>query len=389
MARFDRYLLSQLLMLFGFFALVLVAIYWINSAVRLFDQLIADGQSAWVFLEFTALTLPNVIRITLPLAGFAAAVYATNRLMSDSEFVVMQATGFSPWRLARPALVFGLITAAIMSAMTNFLVPLSQEQIVLRNRDIAANVTARLLTEGSFLHPVSGITVYIRQIDEDGTLNDLFLSDRRVADQPQTYTAAQAYIVNANEDPEGRPQPKLVMVNGLAQDLDQETGLLFTTHFQNFSYDLGSLVDTSDFRVVSIRNLPTWTLLAHPKAAAELTGERLGWVVQEGHGRITQALLCVVAALIGFAGLQVGGYSRFGVWRQIGMAVLLLVAVKFIEGLVIDPVRKDPVLWPLLYLPAALGMAVSGVLLWWASRARRVRDRVFPAEPGDGAEAPA
>ena len=45
-SRLDRYLLSQLLGLFGFFSLVLVAVYWINRAVGLFDQLIGDGQSA-------------------------------------------------------------------------------------------------------------------------------------------------------------------------------------------------------------------------------------------------------------------------------------------------------------------------------------------------------
>ena len=43
MSRFDRYLLSQLLALFGFFALVLVAVFWVNRAVGLFDQLIGDG----------------------------------------------------------------------------------------------------------------------------------------------------------------------------------------------------------------------------------------------------------------------------------------------------------------------------------------------------------
>lgn len=51
MSRSDRYILSQLMMLFGFFALVLVAVYWVNRAVLLFDDLIADGQSAWVFLN--------------------------------------------------------------------------------------------------------------------------------------------------------------------------------------------------------------------------------------------------------------------------------------------------------------------------------------------------
>ena len=96
------------MMVFGFFALVLVSVYWVNSAVRLFDRLISDGQSVWVFLEMTALPLPNVIRLMLPVAAFVAVVHAPNRKAGESELVVMQATGFSPFRLARPVLYFGL-----------------------------------------------------------------------------------------------------------------------------------------------------------------------------------------------------------------------------------------------------------------------------------------
>ena len=40
MIRIDRYILSQLLILFGFFALVLVAVLWINRGVSLFERLI-------------------------------------------------------------------------------------------------------------------------------------------------------------------------------------------------------------------------------------------------------------------------------------------------------------------------------------------------------------
>jgi lipopolysaccharide export system permease protein len=72
-------MLSQFMVLFGFFALVLIAIFWINKAVRMFDRLIADGQSTWVFMEFTALTLPGVIGVILPIAAFAAAVYVMHR----------------------------------------------------------------------------------------------------------------------------------------------------------------------------------------------------------------------------------------------------------------------------------------------------------------------
>jgi len=101
LSRFDRYILSQLLALFGFFSLVLVAVYWINRAVMLFDQLIGEGHSLWVFLEISALTLPGVIAIVLPLSAFAGTVFVVNRLTQESELVVMQATGFSPFRLAR------------------------------------------------------------------------------------------------------------------------------------------------------------------------------------------------------------------------------------------------------------------------------------------------
>ena len=125
-------MLSQLIMLCGFFGLVLVLVYSINRAVLLFDQLIADGQSAGVFIEFTALTLPAVIRLALPLAAFAAAIYVTNRMTNDSELVVVQATGYSLFRIARPVLYFGLIVALLMSLLMHFLVPRSTAQLALR-----------------------------------------------------------------------------------------------------------------------------------------------------------------------------------------------------------------------------------------------------------------
>ena len=53
MARFDRYLLSQLMVVFGFFSLVLVMVYWINRAVVLFDRLIAAlfTKSPWKLVK--------------------------------------------------------------------------------------------------------------------------------------------------------------------------------------------------------------------------------------------------------------------------------------------------------------------------------------------------
>ena len=185
-------MLSQLLMLFGFFSLVLVAVYWVNRAVSLFDRLIGDGQSALVFLEMTALTLPNVIRLVLPVAAFAATVHVTNRLSTESELVVMQATGFSAFRLARPVLFFGLIVAAMMAVLVHVLVPASRTALADRQAAIAENVTARFLREGMFQFPAEGITLYIREVTELGELRDIFLSDARSEGAQAIYTARTA-----------------------------------------------------------------------------------------------------------------------------------------------------------------------------------------------------
>ncbi|MFU8882756.1 MAG: LPS export ABC transporter permease LptF [Rhodobacterales bacterium] len=365
MARFDRYLLSQMMVLFGFFALILVSIYWINQAVRLFDRLVGDGQSAMVFVEFSLLTLPNVIRLVLPMAAFAGAVYVTNRLSSESELVVMQATGFSPWRLARPVAVYGLVVAGMMSVLTHLLVPASLEEMKQREAELSQNVTAKLLTEGTFLHPSSGITFYIREISPEGGLHDVYLSDRSRPDRSLTHTATEAFLVN---DSAGT---RLVMVDGLSQTYFPQTQLLYTTHFADFTYDITALLVSPRAHMREVRHVGSWELLTAPEAIATETGQSRGVIAEELHGRINQPLMALAAALIGFSALLVGGFSRFGVWKQIVGALVLLVLVKLIEGLVTDPVRANADLWPLVYAPSVAGLAMAGALLAWTARPRR------------------
>ncbi|GGF52979.1 MULTISPECIES: LPS export ABC transporter permease LptF [Mameliella] len=374
MQRFDRYVLSQLMVVFGFFALVLVAVYWVNKAVAVFDQLISDGHSVRVVMEFTALSLPAVIAQVLPLASFAAAVYVTNRLSSDSELTVVQATGYSPWRLARPVLIFGIIVALMMSVLTHLLVPKSLEQLRIREKALSGSVSARLLRDGVFLHPVDGVTFYIRDITEQGELRDVVLSDRRTPGRDVTYTSEQAYLIN---DEEG---PKLVMLSGMAQTMNLESRRLSTTNFSDLVYDVSELVIAGRPNSRRLNYMPTWELITQPIAAAEEARDTPGEAVEEGHLRFQLALLVMVAPLIGYAALMVGGYSRFGVTRQIVFAIGLLVLVKLVESLVTDPVRADHTIWPLVYLPSVIGLSVVWVLLWQASRTYRPRRRRAPSQ---------
>ena len=370
LARFDRYVLSQLFVLFGFFSLVLVSVYWINRAVILFDRLIADGQPASVFLEFTALSLPNVVRMVLPLSAFAASVYVTNRLASESELVVMQATGYSPWRLARPVMIFGLIVGTFMMVLTQYLVPSSLEQLRFRENEISGTLSAKLLREGEFMNPTQGVTFYIREITPEGVLKDVFLSDRRNADRASTYSSVDGFLVN---EPTG---PKLVMVNGIAQTLNIETRKLTKTKFTDFAYNISDLIDAPGALFKPLDQRPTAELYFAIEMVSVATAKSHGRILEEVHGRFNQPILCAVAALIGFSTLLVGGFSRFGVGRQIIGAILLLVLVKLVESIVTDPIRANANLWPLVYAQSVFGLGVSMLMLRLAARPRRRRKDV-------------
>ncbi len=360
-------MLSQLFMLFGFFALVLVAVYWVNRAVILFDQLIADGHSAFVFLEFTALSLPQVIGMVLPMATFAAAIYVTNRLSADSELTVMQATGYSPWRLARPVLIYGLLLALMMSVLTHLLIPASLERLKEREREIAGSISARLLREGTFLHPAEGVTFYIREISPEGELADVFLSDVRNANRHITYTAEKAYLLR---DDDG---PKLIMRDGMAQVLTPDTGQLSTTNFAQFSRDISGLIAQNGQGPRKLRYVPTWETLFDTLAVAEEVNDPPGEVLLEGHQRISQALVTIVAALIVLDG------------RRASQAVFLLVVVQLVEGAMTEPVRGDMTLWPLAYVHVAIGLVIALALYWRADHPAAFRRRRPNAPAAEGA----
>jgi len=364
--RLDRYLLSQLMALFGFFSLVLVSVYWVNQAVLLFDKLISDGQTAWVVLEFTALALPNVIRLVLPVSAFAAVIYAVNRLSSESELVVMRAAGGSPWQLARPVAIFGVIVALMMVALVHVLVPVSRAQMALRQAQISENVTARFLTEGSFQHPAPGVTIYIREISPFGELLDIYLVDARSAANRTNYSAEKALIVRSDTG------PKLIMFTGLAQTLRLTDRSLAITRFASFTYDIASLVGTPTRGASGWDELPSWALIApgDDQLAAAKSTRATAWQVL--NDRFAQPLLAPAAALIGFAALMLGSFSRFGMWRQIGLAIVGLIVLQFLNNAAESAMRAGPELWWLAYLPSLAGLSVAALLLWLAGRPRRV-----------------
>lgn len=368
MSRIDRYVVMQLLGVFGFFALILVAIYWVNRAVGLLDSLVGDGQSVGVFLQMSLLTVPSVVELIAPMAAFGAAVFVANKLTHDSEMVVLQALGFSYFRLARGALIFGLVVAMLTALVTNFLIPAAATQMRELNGEIARNSTAKYLKEGQFLQPDPGIVLYIREISATGELLDMFISDTRDPLVQQIYTAQRSFVIN---DKDG---PKLLMLDGILQRKIRGQAILSISRFADFTYALSSMVKGDAPGQRGMAELSTLELLrASPGAVAE-TASAAGWMRYTGHLRLSWPITAAFTAMIGFAALFLGAFSRQGLLWQILVATMLLIVMYLVH---IITLSRAPVFahgWVLAYATPLLGAGLTGGVLWragWPRRSRR------------------
>jgi lipopolysaccharide export system permease protein len=363
--RLDRYILRQLIATFGFFVLVFTGVVWLTQAVRLIDTVIASGQSARVFLEFSGLVLPQVFVIVLPLAGIGAALHALNKLYSDSELIVMMGVGLGPAALLRPVAVFGALIGAGMAIMTMVLVPYAGTVLAERTQAIRSDLANALIVERQFIHPTDGLTLFISDTSRAGEMAGIFLNDQRDPERPVTYSAERALLVREGEE------ARLVMLDGVAVAPGAGGGELNALEFEQFVFDLSELIRDQGARVPRPAEYGVLALLDPTPAMLATDRYALSDYLAEGHYKIALPLLAATLPMIALVTLLAGGYRRSGFGRRVIVAIGVGVALWIVMFLARARAQDAAAAWPLLYLPVLLAAAYIGVLLVRLSRGRR------------------
>lgn len=353
----DRYLLGQLFGPFVFFLVVFTGVIWLSQSLRVIDTVVQNGQSALVFLEFTALLLPTVMTIVLPVSALAATLYALNRMSGDSEIVVMHGAGMSGLAVLRAVALFSSLVVIALLAITTVAQPMAKRALKDRVSEVRGDMAAAFLREGTFLLPQRGVTIYLREIGRPGELLGVFVHDERDPDQVVTYTAERAVLFQDAEP------PVLVMFDGVAQSVGGADGeTLSTLRFARFSYDLGQLASESGARLTKPSEMFLPELLT---IAEEDTGPwELGEYRAEAHEAISSPFYALVLPLLGAAVVISGGFRRGGVALRIAAAVAAALALRLL-GLAANGLTGGTHwLWPLIYAPLLLGL---GAAVWLAT----------------------
>src|SRR5260221_1811431 len=179
MGSIDRYIFRTTLASFALVLVSLTGVIWITQALRGIDLMTSQGQTIVTFLGVTSLVIPALVLIISPIALMIAIAHTLNKLATDSEIIVMNAAGFSPFRLFRPFLYATLAVAVMVAVISAYLAPDGMRRLKQWDAEITADVLANILQPGRFAQLDQNLTIRIRERQPGGLLVGIFVDDRR------------------------------------------------------------------------------------------------------------------------------------------------------------------------------------------------------------------
>ena len=367
------YVLGQILTPVAILTLLLTCVILMTQSLRLLDLVINRGQSAPTFIYLTVLILPGLLVIILPIAFFFGTLFTLSRLNGDSELVVMASAGFSLRQLAVPVFLAAGMVMVITWACALWLMPAGQRALNAKVVDIRADIGAALLNEGEFNPPAPGLTVFIRQLGNDGQIRGILVHDSRDVRRPITYLAERGVLA---QTPQGA---RLIMVDGTVEQSAQGGKELSVLKFQRDVIDLDQFSGPmrTNQRQTSERFLGE---LLHPDPA--LPPRIRGAYLAEAHNRLSQPLYCLAFAMIALAAITRGRRQRGALAMRLTGASLAAAALRIAGYGLAGPASSSPGLNILFYLLPLLGVAGALlVLMGYSPRAILARRRATAGVP--------
>jgi lipopolysaccharide export system permease protein len=370
--RLSAYVLVQLLGPVAILTLLLTSVIWLVTSLPLLDLVINRGQSAPTFLYLMLLELPTPLAIIMPFAFFFATLFTLQRLAADSELVVMASAGYSLRQLAMPVLGAGAIIMALTYACLLYLAPIGQRALNEKLGDIRADMAGALLNEGDFNPAAPGLTVFIRQLSNNGDILGILVHDSRDKLRPVTYIADKGILA---QTPTG---PRLIMMDGTIETSAQKGKQLQVIQFQSETLNLDQFSGPTQYssRKRSERFLGE---LLWP-TEQDLTRRIRDQFYAEAHDRLSQPLYCIAFALIALAAVVRGRRQRGSVAMRLSLAIVAAVGLRIIGYGILGLAQRHQPLVAAFYLLPLLGTAFALLTLaGYTPHALAQRFQVRPA----------
>ena len=190
----SKYLYIELFKPFLIFSFTFIGILWLVQILPKLETLVLNKQPIDIFLNVALHTIPQVAYFVLPVAAFFSTIYAINKLVSEAEIVAITSSGFSFLSFTKIIFMFGVTVSFILFLITFFVLPKSAFKLQSIFFNIEQNFAIQFIDSRKFLHPISGVTIYVRDKLEENQMAGIFVFDDRNKAYSLLYSAKEAAV---------------------------------------------------------------------------------------------------------------------------------------------------------------------------------------------------
>lgn len=319
----EHYILRQTLVATAFVTLVLAALVFLTQSLRFLDLVMNAGASGLTIWLQTLLYLPGSFEIIIPFGLVAAVIFIYNRLTMDSELIVMRSLGFSPYRLAKPAIFLSLALGVFLFVVMGWLAPVSRAEAIIARNAVKAQMSSLIFREGIFNEAGPNLMVYIRDRDNKGELHGLIIHDTRAVDKPAaTVVAGRGVLVSSQAG------QQVLVFDGSRQEIDPETGVMRRLDFDRYTIDLPEKDNKDSARWKEPEERTLGELFSSALDKKNETREARRAFRVEIQKRFLVPFLVPGFTLIGLSLLLVGSHERRGQGQRVLIAIAIIVGLE-------------------------------------------------------------
>jgi lipopolysaccharide export system permease protein len=362
MGSIDRYIFRTTLASFALVLVSLTGVIWITQALRDIDLMTGQGQTILTFVGLTSLLIPALVLQISPIALMIAISHTLNKLATDSEIIVMNAAGFSPFRLFRPFLYATCVVALMVTFISAYLAPDGLRRLKQWGAEITADVLANLLQPGRFAQLDQNLTIRIRERLPGGQLSGVFIDDRRDPKERVSIVADRGTVMKNGDG------SFLVLEDGNLQrfEIDKRDPALVA--FARYAFDMSKFSNQGHDVTLGIRERYLWELLS-PADDDPVYNQMPGQFRAELHDRFMAPLYPFAFAALTFAFLGAPRTTRQSRNFSVGSSILAVFALRMAGFACSVMAVKSPLapvvqyLMLLIAIAASLWIIVGGIVL--------------------------
>ena len=358
-----RYILGEILSLTLIGCALFTFILFMPQLPHILEVVVRNS-STWVDVaEIFLFTLPNLLKVTIPMAVLWGVLLGFSRLAADSEIIAMRASGLGIGYFVRVASIVAVTGTLLGLGNSLYLAPRANQAIIEMQQSLETSQASYEIEPRVFYEDFKNFVLYVQDVRAGaGATNwrQVFMADVSDPVNPVITTAASATVVNDN------PQELIMRLrDGLRDEtVADEPGQSNISTFTTADMPL-ALNPQND---VHLGRMDT-KLYAMPMSALfqrihELGGkpDAKGYLI-EMYNRFALPMACVVLMLLG---VPLGANSRRG-GKSAGIVfTILLVFVYYILSLTGISLGHQSGLPAFIAVWAAnIIFAVAGIFLLW------------------------